>query len=667
MTLQTRDGNARPVRHRGAGPLGLAGTVIVLGMALAGLAQPQPAAAADLTITTPAETLFDSHSVTITGTRDGAHAIELAANGTPVCTAPPGGESWACTMELPDGPTTITATTTADDSIDNESAAASTASVAIRVLGAPTIDDATELGMLTGTGLAGAGIVITAEGPESLSTECTTVLVPDGTWGCPLPVHTSGEYTITAQQTWPGSGEPGGTSGPITVTLDKDPPAAPEVTSPEAGATVDAQPATYAGTGGTGARVDVFGDGALLCSTTVVARAWSCTGGGLPSGEHGIQAIQWDAAGNASAPSAPITVTFATDAPSAPVTPAQPDQPPSPTTPTLPAPDAGPAIPLIPPPVGGESGLPPGETWDLPTDYGAAIPSASTAALDGGWLASLAFGIGFVGLVALPLRLALGAVRDRLPRRSPDEPRADPPLLSPQVTIAAALTAAAVLAALASGIQAEVRYLRLVIAITVALAIVNGVGVALAARVAGRSAGVAAGIRLVPFLLGTAAVSALLSRVAGIQPPIVLGVVVAAVLAGGLTRRGRGVVSLVQLATMTALGLGGWLAQGAMGPVEGFWPSLLSESLAALCLAALGSMLVLTLPVGGLPGHHLFEWSRPLWAGVAVAGSAFAAAVIARSASFPLPAAAGVALTFAAVCLAVWSWARFVQPQLVSR
>jgi hypothetical protein len=568
-----------------------------------------------------------------------------------------------------------------DSGLDEE------AEVAVRILSAPAFTGPSlTTGLVTGTGLAGAGITIIGSGPQDPSGPCTVVQVPSGFWSCPLPVSASGTYSISVQQTWAGTGEPGGIAGPFTVRVDKDAPGLPVFTQPTGGQRILTQPTRFAGTGENGGRVEIFVDGTLVCTSGVSAGVWGCDAE-LADGDHAVQGIQWDAAGNAGggteafgfAVGEQSATTPGPATPGGPAPPtADPTPAPSPTptpsttrSPTPPARTPIPTTPFFPPPVGGESGLPPGDTWGTPTDYGAAIPTVAASVERGIWPLGLGLAIGFVLLFALPLRLLVGVLHGRVlwrgrlagRNRHVDEPAESPaPLLGPWVTAAGALGAAVLLAALAGGIQGEVRYLRLAIGIGIALFALNGVAVALTTKLTSRALGSVTGIRLVPLFLALAAVTALVSRTGGIQPPVIVGVVIAARFVVGLPARARGIVSVVEIGAITILGCVGWLAHSAIGPVEGFGPSLASETLAALCIAALGSAMVLLLPVSWMPGRLILEWSKAAWVAITLVAGTIAATVIAGSDSFPVAWMVGIALAFAAISCATWCWIRFVEP-----
>ena len=161
--------------------------------------------------------------------------------------------------------------------------------------------------------------------------------------------------------------------------------------------------------------------------------------------------------------------------------------------------------------------------------------------------------------------------------------------------------------------------------------------------------------------------AALVSRAGGIQPPIVVGVVIAAAFAPATAARVQGVAALAQLGALTLLGFGAWLGHSAIGSVEGFGPSLASETLATLCIAALSSVVLLLLPIGRMPGRLVFEWSRPAWFAAALAATTLAAVVLLQAPTFPVAWIGGAALLFGAGSLATWGWVRFVEPALATR
>ncbi len=641
-----------------------------------------------LALSSPAnDTLFPSSTVTLSGTKDAAGRVEVQSitGGIPYCVIPDS-QTWNCTFSAPTGRYTMTVF----QYFAGDAGAPEQKQVTIRVLPAPTISGTSPIvttGLIGGTGFPGSGIVLT--GAEV--GDCPGIVQPNGFWSCPLAVSASGDYTINAQQTWNDvDTQPGGASRQITVRVDKDPPAVPVFSEPTSGAQPGSQPIPFAGSGENGGRVEVFVDGTLVCTSSVAGGRWGCAAP-VGGGQHTVQAIQWDAAGNPSGATAgfAIVVSGASTPAVPPPAPAPPTPPgagppetadPAPVPATAPPPPqvsarpstVAPAFPLFPPPVGGVSGLPPLDTWGTPTDYGAAIPTVGSTGSGVAWLWGLALGGGFILLVAMPLRLVLTALRGRFPRHyfARDHSRltaSEVQLLRPRLTLAGAIGAAAALAALAGGIQGEVRYLRLALAIGVALLLLNGISVALATRLATKALGGATRLRLVPLFLTIAALSALVSRGGGIQPPVIIGVVIAASFVVEIDRRSRGMIAATQLLVTLALGVGAWLAHSALGPVEGFLPSLTSEIISSLCIAAIGSGVMLALPVSRMPGRLIFEWSPVAWVAVALVTATLAGVIVAGGATFPVPWLVGLSLAFAAVCLALWAWIRLIEPSFEPR
>ena len=101
------------------------------------------------------------------------------------------------------------------------------------------------------------------------------------------------------------------------------------------------------------------------------------------------------------------------------------------------------------------------------------------------------------------------------------------------------------------------------------------------------------------------------------------------------------------------------LCHGLLTPSTGFWMTLASETAAAVALGGLGSLLMLLLPVGPLPGRTLYAVSPSMWAVVAVLSASLTGAVLASGPAFPLAAlvltaAAVAALLGAAVAVTRW-------------
>ena len=226
------------------------------------------------------------------------------------------------------------------------------------------------------------------------------------------------------------------------------------------------------------------------------------------------------------------------------------------------------------------------------------------------------------------------------------------------------LAAAAVFIVLAGGVNDELRYLRLTAAVGIALALLNVVGIALTGRLSTRALAVPGRLRFLPLLLLAAALAALLSRLTGIDPPVVTGVIIGFGIPLAVSARKAGLARLAEVGGAVALAVIAWLLLPMLGSAVGFWASLLSEILAALALVGLGSALVLVLPIGHLPGAAILRWSKVAWAGTVMVVGIIAAGILlgGPEASFPLLGSLLVAGAVAAIGVAIWSWTRFVEP-----
>lgn len=660
----------------------------VLLLAILGAGVLGPAAAADpgatpapqaatLSVIAPVDgTFVGDNTVEITGTKAAGSSIQIP--GISGCTIPADdADTWACTANrLRNGADLVIAP------VQTLDGAATTLDPPIRidVLGPPTMDGgATVLttGVISGMAYPGATIFLGIGATEST---CPVPARSDGYWSCIMNVE-SNRYQVQVSQSITTIGSPpNNRSMPTvlrTVIVDKEAPAQPVVSTPRNNQRVLRQPTTFAGAGETGGRVDAYVDRTIVCSAAVVDGHWSCTAGGIPNGRHSVQAVLTDAAGNYGTPSSPVWVYFGPKGAAA-LPPAE-----DPATPNSPTPtDTSPPLlpPDWPPPPQSDGGTPTLHdaltNWGTPTGFGSHLPSPSGTVSNGNWLVGLAIAVGFGALVALPLRLLVGTMRGRIRfrrirltgRNRSDHTLAaeeEPSPVNPWLAALVPLAAATAIVVYSGGFGGEVRYLRLAFAVGIGLGLLNLVGVAIAGRLAAVGQQISGRLKVLPTLLIGAAVTAVVSRIASIEPPFLIGVFVAIVLAKELPARGRAIVGLVELGTISLLAGGSWLLQQAIGPVNGFWVSIPSEALAAICIAGFGSVIVLLLPVGALPGRAILEWSPTAWVLSTLVLVTIAAAVLLGD---PIPIASlsvagACAAAFAVVAIASWAWARYVDPR----
>jgi hypothetical protein len=672
-----RDRGANGVRRRGLRGIAIAGVAASALLAALSLgaqgaaAAPEEIQASAATITAPTAGQFlGNNSFTVTGTADAGSTVVVTAPGGADCTvAPTTASPWSCVLDhVPNGSgIVLTATETKAD------ATTSSASVTVNVLGAPTLDGPGSFvtpGIVSGGALTGATVSVMVNGSGGQG--CTSVAV-NSYWSCSISAPTGGPYTVTAHQSMHGIGGPSDESNSQKVTVDKDRPAAPVVTSPRTNSRVVTEPVTFSGTGEPNGFLNVYVDASPVCGASVSsAGRWSCAASGIKHGVHAVQAIQSDLAGNFSDPSAPSRVYFG-PRPASAVPPAPP--PPSTESPT-PSPEPS-ASPDPPAPYVPGSGEPPPSlhesltNWGTPTTFGTNLPTLAETISQGNWLFAPLLALGFILLVALPLRLVASTLRGRirLPRtqftgrnRSLPEPDDTPPP-NPWLVGAIPLAIAAGFAVVAVGYNGEVRFLRLLAAVGIGLAVLNVVGVAIATRAASKLQGVSGRLRFLPLLLLAAGLAAVLSRWTGIEPPVLAGVLIGVGFGRMTASRPRAIVSLVEVGTIVILAVAAWLAFQWIGPVQGFWATLSTEVLATICLAGLGSAVILMLPLGRLPGRVVAEWSPPAWlvAMAIVATLAWVIVLGGSDARFPVMGSAMVAGGFAAVSLAVWAWTRYVE------
>ncbi|NRD27067.1 hypothetical protein [Frigoribacterium sp. VKM Ac-2836] len=648
----------------------------------------------------------DTNTVVVGGTGSAGATVRVLDPRVPsraLCevTVPPGdatSASWSCPVVLENG---ADQTLTVRD-VTNSAVVEDAVSAPFSLLGPPAVEGGPAVGgKITGTAFPGARVAVDGgAAPVSATADGT------GAWSVVLPSTTwpTGRYTVTASQS--SDSVPAvprsATSTGVVVTIDRDAPAAPVVTAPRAGERVTTQPLTFSGSGEDGATVTAYVDSAPVCQATVSGGAWRCTSSdaALSAGVHVVQAAQIDASANVGPPSAGISVTVASLAAG--------PAPPSASAAPIPGPGAtgDPAVPAEPPaegsaaPVpgdgsGGTSGdegggqtdstTPVTGNWAAATTFGRDLPTLGQAMTGTGLLLALGLAAAFVLLVVAPSRLLATALSGRPTPRGPRltgrNRRRELPTsfstatLDPRVAAALTVAAGAAVVGLAAGLDDEVRSARLFAGIVIGVALVNLLTVVVPTLLVARSRGREARVRMSPRLLLVAVVACAVTRLLGLDPPLVLGVV----LVGGIVAapastapRGRrnesddpreaGILALAQVAVLAVVAAGAWAVHGALPATGGFVTELALETTATICLTGLGSLVLALVPVGTLPGRIIWDWSRPLHVALTVVGVAAAAAVLTGGpSSFPVGGVFLAATLTAGLCVAVWLWTSFVE------
>jgi hypothetical protein len=652
------------------------------------------------TITDPPNGTFIGLSTTIvSGTRDAGDAVQLLspiAGNDPLCIiAPDGTSEWSCTAgPLPNGPAVVLrAVVTGNPSLE--------ASITVPVLAPPTVTGGASGqkysdGRVRGTGYPGASVTASL----SDGRRCTTRADSSGAWACTLPAVTDGEGQVTARQqsdvVAPSSSN---NSAPVDIRFDVTKPAAPTVTTPANGSRIPLGATTYSGAGEDGATVTVFAGPYSVCTATVTGGRWSCAGSGVAAGTYNVVALQQDAAGNASPGSAPNTVAYG-PAPSPTGSPASAPSQHSPHSPSAdsggggsssvqPAPPAAPPSsaseqsPSTPPAAGGAGATRPQGPggWSAPTRFTAAVvPPDQASAFP--WLQAVLLALCALLLVAIPARLLAGTIsrtnvgsRHWHPapiagrNRAREEFETAPQLrVNRWVVPFAALLAAAALVVLSGPVTDRPAYLRLLLAVVIALGVVNAVATLAPWWWSTRVLGVAASVSFLPRYLLLVAVTALGSRLLDVHPALLFGLLGSVAVTPAATVAVRGRLAGVRAAGLLVLAMLGWLALGAVPAPDAFGAALAAEVANIVILSALGSAVLVLVPLGRTSGRSVLAWSPPIWAALTVLASTMLFMVLSPSveswrtgAGTLLWVAAG---SFATLSVAAWAWQRFVVPGL---
>ncbi|MEB0290362.1 Ig-like domain-containing protein, partial [Cryobacterium sp. 10C2] len=638
------------------------------------------------------------------GTRAANQEIQLLnpGEGDPLCIieATPSTD-WSCPANLPSGQNVrLKVVVTGDSSL--------TAEETIDVLGEPVVTggplgNPASNGTVRGSAYPGASVVATVSTGES----CPATADTGGAWACTFPdLPSSGIHTVTAaQQTGFSAPSWSNDSAALSIRFDFDRPAAPVVSSPTAGARVAQTGSTYTGTGEDGATVTVFAGPYSLCTVAVAAGAWACTATGtVAAGNHLVIAAQQDAAGNQSqgspglgvdfgpAPDASPSATPPSSSPSAEAgsssptatAPASAPGTPSESATATPAPSATPTAVAPAPPGGGSSSghdpaLPGG--WNDPTQFTSAVlPPGANA--DFSWLEAVLFAIGALVLLVIPARLLSGTIvraRDGRPlwntaalsgrnQAREEFDKAPTVIVNRWLIAAASVAAAATLIMLSGTVSSQPAFLRLLLAVMLALIVVNTVGALVPQWWSSRVWGVPASVTFLPRYLLLVAVTALGSRAFEIHPALLFGLLGSVAVSSGHSAIHRGQLAALRAGSLLALALLGWLVLGILPTGADFGDLLAAEVANSVVLTAIGSALLVLIPIGSTSGRSIVAWSPLAWIGLTLAAFTIMFAVLnpvvglwhGEGSVTLMWVASGL---FAALSVSAWAWQRFVVPE----
>ncbi|WAC66772.1 Ig-like domain-containing protein [Agrococcus sp. SL85] len=259
------------------------------------------------TIVSPAEgAVLADTTPPISGTGEPGARVEVRLDGEAIGTAiVDAAGSWAVpvTTALAEGGHLAEATQA--DAAGNVSGSAERAfEVDVTAPAAPTILAPEEGALIadptpevSGTGEAGATVAVRVDGAPIGEAE----VGPDGAWAVPVTTPLAdGAHEAVAVQADPAGNASGADS--VRFEVDATTPAAPVITAPGDGTTIDDRTPAIEGTGEPGAAVEVVLDGEVLGETEVAEDgSWALpVDEPLADGPHAVEATQTDAAGNAS-------------------------------------------------------------------------------------------------------------------------------------------------------------------------------------------------------------------------------------------------------------------------------------------------------------------------------------------------------------------------------
>jgi hypothetical protein len=160
--------------------------------------------------------------------------------------------------------------------------------------------------------------------------------------------------------------------------------------------------------------------------------------------------------------------------------------------------------------------------------------------------------------------------------------------------------------------------LRVAVSLSASFVLTVVVGWGVAIRIARRFApGLAASYSFKPFSLVIVAVTVVFTRVTGMQPGMVFGLVAGVALGAMSSKATEARVAVAQTGYAFIVGVTGWLAYSALVPAfsgsHNVFASLLIETLSGLSVAGFAAAPLALLPVAGMGGATVFEWSPRVW------------------------------------------------------
>jgi hypothetical protein len=295
------------------------------------------------------------------------------------------------------------------------------------------------------------------------------------------------------------------------------------------------------------------------------------------------------------------------------------------------------------------------------------------------------FAVGALVLLVIPARLLSGTIvraRDGRPlwntnalsgrnQASAEFDRAPTLVVNRWLLAAAAVAAAATLIMLSGTVSSQPAYLRLLLAVVLALIVVNAVGALVPQWWSSRVWGVPASVTFLPRYLLLVAVTSLGSRAFEIHPALLFGLLGSVAVSSGHSAIHRGQLAALRAGSLLALAVLGWLVLGVLPTGGGFGDLLAAEVANSVVLTAIGSALLVLIPIGSTSGRSIVAWSPLAWVGLTLAAFTVMFAVLSpvvglwhgEGSVTLMWVASGL---FAALSVSAWAWQRFVVPEPTS-
>jgi hypothetical protein len=178
-------------------------------------------------------------------------------------------------------------------------------------------------------------------------------------------------------------------------------------------------------------------------------------------------------------------------------------------------------------------------------------------------------------------------------------------------------------------------------------------------------------LRVLPWTLVVAALFVLVSRLAGLQPGYLYGLVLGTVFTKEPAPGDEAKETVVGMIATLVLAVAAWLAlDGVRG--DAFhageaWSTVVGTAAATIVVSGLEAAAFGMLPLRFMPGRVVYEWSRPAWAALFGVGVlAFVQILVGPTSGYLAElnadawlAALGVFAAFGLFSLVFWSWFRF--------